>query len=162
MCTTSACLLNTDLWSYRKIGEKIGEKSIKGRVGMAMSVFSLVCTSSANPLNSDAWSYRKAAKTAAKLEHRGKSARKIEQKLKPSKNIAKQVARVAKQANKNNNDNQNKANQNIIIPMIGRFHGSHYRPRGLEDDEELSRRDLDDEEVFGREYDLLDERDDLD
>ena len=40
----SAYLLNTDLWSYSKIGEKIGEKAIKGRVGMALSVFLSVCS----------------------------------------------------------------------------------------------------------------------
>ena len=34
--------------------------------------------------------------------------------------------------------------------------------RGLEDDEELLQRDLDAEELFGREYDLFDERDIVD
>ena len=37
-----------------------------------------------------------------------------------------------------------------------------FRSRGLEDDEELLRRDLDAEEFFGRDYDLFDERDTFD
>ena len=91
MCHTvlvHACRILTLVLS--KVGEKIGEKSIKGRVGMAMSVFSPV-----RSVNSDVWSYRKVGETAAKLERREKSARKIEQKLKP-RNIAKQVMHVAK------------------------------------------------------------------
>ena len=37
-----------------------------------------------------------------------------------------------------------------------------FQNRGLEDNEDLFVRDLDDEELFGREYDLLDERDTFD
>ena len=89
-------------------------------------------------------------------------------KLKPSRTIAKQLKSAAKQANNNNNDNQNKANQNRIrqnvqlaIKKILSFipAKNHVKARGLEDDEELSLRDLDTEEVFGREYDFLNERD---
>jgi hypothetical protein len=158
-----------------KVGEEFGKKAIKGRVGMAMKV----------------------AKTAAKLEHHGGSAkrikkqlgtvRKVEKNLKsskkiakqqPSKRIVKQLKRIAKQANKNrDNDKQNKANQNRVNQDLQRARkevadADRYLPanrqyriksRGLEDDEELSRRGLDTEDVFGREYDdLLDERDTFD
>ena len=89
---------------------------------------------SANPLNPDIWSYRKGAKTAGKLEDYRERAKKIGQRQKP-------------------------ASRSSYIPMVGRV---TFRSRGLEDDEELLRRDLDSEEVFGREYDLFDERDTFD
>jgi len=87
----------------------------------------------------------------------------------------KELKRGAKQANKNNNDNQNQANQNRINQDLQRArkevadadhylsakHQYHVQARGLEN-EELSRRDLDAEVVFGREYDFLDERDTFD
>jgi len=164
-----------------KVGEKVGEKALKGRVGTIMKV----------------------AKTASKLEHHGGSAKKIEKRLgsvrkveknlKPSKRIVKVAAkqlkpskkrvvkelkRAAKQANKNNNDNRNKSNQKRINEDLQRAmkevadadrylpanHQYHVQARGLEDDEELSQRDLADaEEMFGREYDdLFFERDTFD
>ena len=141
-----------------------------------MSVFSSV--SSANPSNPDAWSYRKVAgKSAEKEEHHGGSAKKMEKKLdsKPFKlNIFKNLGRAAKHANNNNNNNdpgnQNNGNQNRVsqdlkramkevadadryLPANRRYH-IQGRASGF-----VLRRDLDDEEVFGREYDLLDERD---
>ena len=81
----------------------------------------------------------------------------------------------AKQGSKNtDNDNhdQNNGNQNRISRDLQRArkqvadadrylpacHQYHVQARGLEDYEELSRRDLDAEEVFRWEYDLLDER----
>ena len=42
---------------------------------------------------------------------------------------------------------------------VGGKAASHLKHRGLEDDEDLLVRDLDAEELFGREYDVLDERD---
>ena len=103
------------------------------------------------------------------------TSKRIAKQLKPPKRIVKQLKRVAKQANKNDNDDQNKSNQKIqnrvsqdlqramkAIADADRYlppnHQFHIQGRGLEDDEELSRRDPDVEEVFGREYDLLDER----
>jgi hypothetical protein len=132
---------------------------------------------SENPLNPNVWSFRKVAKTASKLGHRGG---KIEKKLKPSRSrsIAKHVAKqVNNNLNNNGNPGQNrdKANQNFnrvrqdmqrVVTEISKFIPKNpryrVRARGLEDDEELLRRDLDDEEVFGREYGLLDERDTFD
>jgi len=101
--------------------------------------------------------------------------------------MVKQLKRAAKQANKNlnngNNDNQNNQNnqnngnpspypsQNNVNQDLERARQEvadadrnlppnlqfHVQSRGLEDDEELSLRDLDTvEEVFGREYDDLD------
>ena len=74
--------------------------------------------------------------------------------------------------NDNNQNNQNKANQdrarqnviNIAGKISNLFRNRRFRARGLEDYEELSQRDLDDEEleVFGREIDILDERDTFD
>lgn len=106
-----------------------------------------------------------------------KPSRKIVKQLKPSrKTIVKQLKRTAKQANKNN-DNQNKAIQDRINQdlqrarkevadadrYLPRKHQYRVQGRSLEDDEELLERDLDVEEVFGREYyDLFDERDTFD
>ena len=74
--------------------------------------------------------------------------------------------------NDNNQNNQNKANQDrarqnvatIVGNISNLFRNRRFRARGLEDYEELSQRDLDDEEleVFGREIDILDERDTFD
>jgi len=143
---------------------KIGEKAlkVKGRVGTVL----------------------KAAKTASShggsLKIIGKkltSSRRIAKQLKPSKKMMKQLKRVAKQVNKNNNDDhdnssiRNRVSQDLKRAMKAVADADRYLPanrqyriqvRGLEDDEELSRRDLDVEEVFGREYDLLDERDTFD
>jgi hypothetical protein len=160
MCT-SVYLLNTDLWSYSKFGEELGGKAVKGRVGTVLSVFLSVL--SANPLNPNVWSY---SKTATKLGNRG---RKIEKKLRPATRGARKLNNYY---NDNQNRKQNQANQNRNRQNVQRltvtsasgpvmFH-SRIGPRGLEDDEELSRRDLDDEEVFGRDFDLLDERDAFD
>ena len=106
-----------------------------------------------------------------------KPSRKIVKQLKPSrKTIVKQLKRTAKQANKNN-DNQNKAIQDRINQdlqrarkevadadrYLPRKHQYRVQGRSLEDDEELLERDLDVEEVFGQEYyDLFDERDTFD
>lgn len=89
--------------------------------------------------------------------------------------MVKQMKRAVKQANKNN-DNRNNGNQNRINQDLKRARMEvadadrylpknlqyHVQARGLEDDEEFSGRDLDAEEVFGRENDLLDERDTFD
>ena len=160
--------------------------------GRSCQYFRLCSTNSLNP---DVWSFRKGAKIAAKLEHHGgsarkvekqlKTARKVEKKLRPSrKRVEKQLKHAAKEANKNNNNNQNnqnnqnKRNQNRISQDLQRAmkevsDADHYLPhnrqyhiqgRDLEDDEELLRRDLDgeDSEIFGREYDILVERDTFD
>jgi hypothetical protein len=150
--------------SFSKVGEEVGGKVLKGRIGTVV----------------------RGAKLAGKLEHQGgrvkkiekhlKTARKVEKNLRPSKKTTKQLKRVAKEANKANNDyqnnrNQNRANQDLQrarkeVADADRYlppsHQYHIQGRGLEDDEELSRRDLDVEEVFGREYDLFDERDTFD
>ena len=97
--------------------------------------------------------------------------------MKVQKKIVKQLKHAGKhaikEANKNNNGNRNSGSQNRInqdlerarkevadadryLPANHQYHVS----RSLEDDEELLQRDLDVEEVFGREYyDLLEERD---
>ena len=54
-------LNNANLWFYRKVGEEVGEKALKGGVG---SVFSPLW--SANSRNPDVWSYRKAGKKIGK------------------------------------------------------------------------------------------------
>ena len=84
---------------------------------------------------------------------------------------------AVKETNKNNNDNRNSGSQNRInqdleharkeVADADRYqpanHQYHVQSRSLEDDEELLQRDLDDEEVFEREYyGLLDERDTFD
>ena len=45
---------------------------------------------------------------------------------------------------------------------VGQQISSTFQSRGLEDDDYLYGRDLDVEELFGREYDLLEERDAID
>ena len=86
----------------------------------------------------------------------------------------KQIKRVAKQAkkqNKQNKSNQNRINQDLERARKEVADADRYLPqnqqyhivgRGLEDDEELSLRDLEAEDIFEREYDLFDERDTFD
>ena len=84
-------------------------------------------------LNADLWSYSKAFKFIKKI---GGSKR--------TRRVAKGFNRAA---------NAYDAGQQI---------SNTFRSRGLEDDEYLYGRDLDVEEFFGREYDLLEERDAID
>ena len=130
------------------------------------------------------WSYRtvvrKGERRGEKIERkRGPKHSRISKQLKPSrKRIAKELKRAAKEASKNlnNNDNQNNGDQNSVNKDLERAREDvaaadrrlpsdlqfHIQVRGLEEDEELSRRDLDAEVVFAREYDFLDERDTFD
>ena len=175
MC--NSYFLNTNLCPIVRSVKRSGKKPLKAESGQHFLL------RSPNPRNPNVYSYRKVAKTAVKAERRKRSTRKLRplkrvaKKLKPSrKTMVKQMKRAAKQANKNNNDNQNNGIQNRInrdlerarkeVADANRYlpHKHQYRvqARGLEDEGELSRRDLDAGEVFGREYDLLGERDTFD
>jgi len=160
-----------------KEGEKVAKSAVKGRIGTVMKA----TTKTAAKLEHHGGKLEKQLKPARRLEKKLTSStrsRRVVKRLKPSKKrVMKELRRAAKQANKNtgNNDNQNNDSQNRINRDLERARQEvadadrrlppslqfHVQSRGLEDDEELLRRDLEAEEVFGREYDHLpvDERD---
>ena len=95
----------------------------------------------------------------------------MEKQPKHSKKVTKRIKRVAKQASKQNKSNQDRINQDLerarkevadanrYLPHNNQY---HVQRRDLEDDEKLSLRDLEAEELFERDYDLFDERDTYD
>jgi len=147
-----------------KEGEKVAASAVKG------SAKKIAKPSSLRRLGNQ-------LKPSRSIMKQLKPSRSTVKQLKPTKKrMVKELKRAAKQANKNsdNNDNQNNGNpspspsQNNVNQDLERARQEvanadrnlppslqfQVQSRGLEDDEELSRRDLDAEleEVFGREY----------
>ena len=165
MCSASS--LNPDVRFYRKAAKSAGKLEHHGESVRKVE---------------------KHLKPATRIEKKLKPSQRIVKHLKPSKEskkkMVKQLKRAGKHAgkqlnqnNNGNNGNQNSGSQNRINQDLERArkevadadrylpanHQYHVQRRGFEDDEELSRRDLDAEEVFEREYyDVLDERDTFD
>ena len=110
------------------------------------SVFSFMC--SANPLNSNLWSYSQSVAFKEVLEHaKWNHDHGVSMKSSPASEPTHPTLI-----------------QMLRNPALRGFRSRHHDRRGLEDDEELSRRDLDTEEfLFGRENDdFLVERDAFD